>query len=493
MKFKRIVSAFLAVFLFMGIIGCDSTDDKYIYFQVSEKPATLDPQTASSDIELMIIRNIFEGLLRKDKDGKIVCAVAESYQKDGLTYTFKLRDNAVWHDETPITADDFVFGLKRAVMPETKSPFVSRLYCIKNAKEIYEGKADYSSLGVFAEDKHTLKIELVYQDENFEEALTTSVAMPCNEKIFYESGGKYGIFTDNTLSNGSYKLSKWAKDIFGIRLYRNKQYTGPFTAKNAAVFFNYNEDLTVSQTLLDNDADIAFIPSAEITTLKESDFKVDSYDNICWFLTLSDTLSPNIRKSFSMLSNGKVFQNSLKEGYSVANSVFPPALSEEVKSSGMSVYDLESAKQLYADAIGQLKDKKFPNDIVLYYYDDGFSKKIVTDIVGHWQNNLGAFVNIKPVSSPEVLTSQLIDQTYGMSIFPISADSPEITEYLQKFGINYNGQNLTELQINILKSNNIIPIMFQSTAVAYKKNLQNVNFTHGNGCIDFAFIVKNDD
>ncbi len=490
MKFKNIISIFLTIFIFMGIIGCDNTDKAYIYFNLSEKPETLDPQTASTDTELMIVRNIFEGLLRKDKNGKVVCGVADSYQKDGLSYTFKLRKDAAWHDETPITAQDFVFGITRAVLPETKSPFVSRLFCIANAKEIYEGKLNSSALGVTATDKYTLKIDLAYEDDNFEETLTSSITMPCNEKFFYESGGKYGIERETTLSNGSYKLSKWAKDIFGIRLYKNKNYSGPLSAKNAAVFLSYNDELTSSDILLDNDADIAFIPPTEIDNLKKAEFKIDSYDNICWFLTLSDGLSSEIRKSLAMLANGKVFEKSLKNGYSVANSIFPPALNNTTKASGMLIYDLETAKQIYADAIIKLTDKRFPKDVVLYYYNDGFSKTVVTDIVGHWQNHLGAFVNIEAVSSPDLLTSQLTAQTYGMSIFPISANSPEMKEYLKKFGIDYNNQSLTEVQINILKSNNIVPIMFQSTSIAYTSNLNDVIFTHGNGCIDFSFIVK---
>ena len=80
-----------------------------------------------------------------------------------------------------------------------------------------------------------------------------------------------------------------------------------------------------------------------------------------------------------------------------------------------------------------------------------------------------------------------------MSIFPISADSPEMEEYLQKFGINYTGQNLSDIQVNLLKSNNIIPLMFQGTSVAYSKRLSEVTFEHGNGSIDFAFIIKSDD
>lgn len=490
MKLRRIISLLLIAFILFGFTGCDHTDKAYIYFQLSEKPVTLDPQVASTDTELLIVRNVFEGLLRKDNDGKIVCGVAESYQKNGLTYIFKLRKNAKWHNEEPITAHDFVFALRRALNPETKSPFASRLFCIKSAKEVNSGQKSVESLGVTATDKYTLKINLAYEDEKFEETLTTAIAMPCNEEFFYESGGKYGMFRENILSNGSYKLSKWGKEIFGIRLYKNDLYNGPFTAKNAAVFISYSDELTTSEVLLEGDADMAFIASTEIDTLKAAEFEIDSYDNICWFLTLSDGLSGGIRKSLSILANGEVYKNSLTTGYSVANSIFPPVLNSGVKSSGMSVYDLESAKQLYSQEIVNLTDKKFPSDVVLYYYDDGFSKNVVTDIVGHWQNNLGAFVNIESVSSPSLLTSQLTEQTYGMSIFPISASSPEMSEYLQKFGITYNGQNLTELQMEVLKSNNVIPIMFQSTSLAYEKNLNNINFQHGNGCIDFAFIVK---
>ena len=84
------------------------------------------------------------------------------------------------------------------------------------------------------------------------------------------------MFKDNILSNGSYKLSKWAKDIFGIRLYRNANYSGDFVAKNAAVFLSNNQELLPSEVLVDEDADMAFIDSHEIPTLKNLDFEIKS-------------------------------------------------------------------------------------------------------------------------------------------------------------------------------------------------------------------------
>ncbi len=489
---KRFTALLLSVFFIFTLTACDSTSKAYIYFSLSEQPSTVDPQTAQSDTELMLVRNIFEGLLRKDEDGKIVAGVAESYKKNGLIYTFHLRKNAMWSNEEGITAYDFVFAFRRAVNPETKAPFVRRFLSIKNADSIIKGKKPATDLGVKAVDTHTLQIELAYEDKNFEETLTTSIAMPCNESFFKETAGKYGLEKETTLSNGSYRLAKWGKEIFGIRLYRNDYYKGDFTAKNAAVFFSIDKERTPLEVLGDNDCDIAFINPNEISTAKGLELNTASYNNICWFLTVSDGFSKSIRTSLISLANPQIFAKNLPEGYKAANSVFPDSLDTKIGSTGMPVYDLENAKKEFAAAVENLKDKKFPTDVVLYYYDDGISKSVVTDIVGHWQNQLGAFVNIEAVSSPSILTPQLKDQTYALSIFPATANSAHIDEYLEKFGIDYKNKDLEKVQQQILKSKNIVPLMTQDTTVAFSKNLNNLSFIHSNGSIDFAFVIKED-
>ena len=487
---RHIIATIVTLVLILTLTACNSTEKAYIYFSLNEQPQTLDPQIASSDTELLIVRNVFEGLLREDKDGKIVCGIAESYKKNGLTYTFKIRKDAKWSNEEPVTAYDFLFALRRAVNPETKAPFSKRLSCIKNANEILNGNSPVSSLGVTAVNATTLKIELEKEDENFERTLTTSIAMPCNEEFFNESAGKYGLGSETTLSNGSYRLTKWGKEVFGIRLYKNKFYNGNFVAKNTAVFLSIDKERTPAQVVADGDADLAFIKPTEIELAKQSGLKTLDYENICWFLTISDGFSKGIRKSLISLANPQVFSKNLISGYKSAQSIYPTALAPTNSLTGMPVYDLETAKELFKSEINNLVDKKFPTDVVLYYYDDGFSKTVVTDIVGHWQNQLGAFVNIEAVSTPSLLQSQLADTTYALSIFPISADSPDIAEYLKKFGIQYNGEHLSELQNQLLASNNIVPLMTQKTIIAYSEDLTNLKFTHGNGSIDFANIIK---
>lgn len=490
--YKRLIALLLCAVMVFSFSACNSTDDAYIYFTLSEPPQTLDPQIAHTDSELMIVRNIFEGLLRKDSNGKIVCGVAEKYSKNGLEYTFTLREDATWSNEQPITAHDFVFAFSRALDPKTKAPHSKQLINIHNAKDILNGKKSPNSLGVKAITDRTLKITLTKEDKNFEEVLTSAITMPCNEEFFKESSGKYGLEKETTLSNGSYRLAKWGKDIFGIRLYRNDYYGGDFTAQNAAVFFTIDQKQTTAQSLQNNDADIVFVNPNEITTIDSTMFHTASVENICWVLTISDGFSKGIRKSLISLASPQVFQKNLPKGYSGAKNLFPEVLNTNADISGMPIYNLKSAKKLFASEVTKLKDKKFPTDVVLYYYDDTNCKTMITDIVGHWQNQLGAFVNIESVSSPDVLIDQLKEQTYAMCIFPVSADTPYVKDYLDKFGINYSGQNLSQIQSTILNQKNIVPLANQITTVAYNKKLSNVKFTHGNGYIDFSFVIKED-
>ena len=488
LKATCLILALLTVF---SLAACgDSYQDAIIYFEIPEKPYSLDPQTASTDSELVIVANIFEGLLRKNASGAIVCGACESFDRNGLTYTFKLRKDILWSNEEPLTANDFVFAFRRALSPETQAPFASRLFPIENAREIYEGKKSAETLGVSAPDSYTFIIKLAYEDENFEEALTTSIAMPCNEKFFNESAGKYGLSAERTLSCGSYKLTKWNKESFGIRLYSNSLYTGTFTAKNSAVYITKDKDETAIERLIGNNVDIAFIDSSLSDTAHENKLKTIDYQNICWFLTISSEFSEDMRKSLAMLVGSEVYGADLQTGYTPADSIFPSAVSPNAGSSGMTIYNAEAAKALFAKEISKLADKKFPSGVKLYYYDNSVIKPVITDIVGHWQNNLGAFVNIEAVNSAEKLLPELKNPTLDMTVFPVRSDSADLGEYLSSFGIDAGNESPSDLQKKVLKSSKVFPIAFQNTTIAYSSALSDVFTSFGNGYIDFSFIVK---
>lgn len=489
----KILALFSAFALIFCTVGCKkSYANAIVYYELSERPSTLDPQTASTDAELSVVRNIFEGLLRKNSSGSVVYGIAREFNYENLKYTFKLREDACWSDGTAVTAFDFVFGLRRALLPETEAPFAARLFAIKNAEAVHSGKSSAEALGVTAVDSTTLTIELEYEAEGFEEILTTSIAMPCNEDFFRQSGGKYGLTAETVLSCGSYRLGRWTntEDSFGIRLYRFDAYSGSFEAKNSAVYITKVDDEAAIDRLAENNVDIAVIPASLSDEAENMGLNTVSIQNICWVMTLGTSLSKNMRVAFAMLTDKCVFSEALPAGYTAADSLFPEILGAGNLSNGTVEYNPDTAKRMFSQELNLLTDKKLPADTKLYYYDDGSIKNTVTDLVGHWQNNLGAFINIETVSSVEKLIPELTKHSLPIAVFPVRADSADLYEYAEKLGISARGKSAAEIQSELLEGTHIIPLVHQSTVIAYSSALSEVTADCGDGYIDFSLIVK---
>jgi peptide/nickel transport system substrate-binding protein len=64
---------------------------------------------------------IYDTLFAMDEEGVIRPQMVESYQEsaDKLTYVFTLRDGLLWHDGTPVTAEDCVASIKRWAAKDT--------------------------------------------------------------------------------------------------------------------------------------------------------------------------------------------------------------------------------------------------------------------------------------------------------------------------------------------------------------------------------------
>jgi len=126
------------------------------------EPGTLDPHRAEGVPASNVLRDLFEGLVMEDPSGAYIPGAAESWSlsEDAKTYVFKMRENGKWSNGDVVTAEDFVYGLRRSVDPATLSNYSSMLYPIKNARDIVLGKKSSETLGVRANGPTTLIIEL---------------------------------------------------------------------------------------------------------------------------------------------------------------------------------------------------------------------------------------------------------------------------------------------------------------------------------------------
>ena len=100
-----------------------------------EEPTTLDPHLAEGVSAAHILRDLFEGLTAESPQGRVIpgAAIRWNISRDGKTYTFYLRREARWSNGDPVTAEDFVYGLRRSASPATASNYAQVLLPIANA------------------------------------------------------------------------------------------------------------------------------------------------------------------------------------------------------------------------------------------------------------------------------------------------------------------------------------------------------------------------
>ena len=88
-----------------------------------QEPSSLDPHVQWNPDSYFVYRNVFDNMLTRDNDGKIVPQVATAWRQiDDSTIEFTLRGDIKFHDGAPLTADDVVFSVKRITDPAFKSP-----------------------------------------------------------------------------------------------------------------------------------------------------------------------------------------------------------------------------------------------------------------------------------------------------------------------------------------------------------------------------------
>lgn len=209
---RRKIPAILLLLLLLPAVlaGCLREKNNFVY-DLDGAPQNLDPQSAADPASRLVIANLFEGLVTVDTFGGIQAGAAESWtvSKDGLTYEFTLREDGKWSNGDPLTAADFVYGFRRLFDPATNAPGVSDFLCIQGGTAVLSGEAGSDALGVCAQGKRTLTIQLERYNSRFLELLATAPAMPCKEDFFLSTKGKYGLAGNKIMGNGAFYLSSW--------------------------------------------------------------------------------------------------------------------------------------------------------------------------------------------------------------------------------------------------------------------------------------------
>ncbi|MEG2354063.1 MAG: peptide ABC transporter substrate-binding protein [Clostridium sp.] len=365
MKSKKILATILAVTVIStsALVGCgDKKDgsaennaqgnkgqkDSNQYLNVfGGEPQLLDPTVASITTTWEALGPMHEGLTRVVGTAgggadKIEPGVAETWEgnEDSTEFTFKLRKDAKWQDGTPVTAEDFVYSLRRVVDPRTASEYSTFFDpFVKGAKEctILAGKDDavidaaLENFGVTAVDEYTLKFELVKSTPYFLQLSYFPTMKPVQKKAIEDFGGKYGTEADMTMANGPYILTEW-KHNGSMTYEKNQNYwdkDNVFLEK--IVRINSNDSNSSMQALFSGEIDRGgvnnpnwiekFNQTGEFDVISQADYGVET---LIFNVQGGPASNKKIRQALATSFDRNEYSKDMAEGLNIPGYEFVP-------------------------------------------------------------------------------------------------------------------------------------------------------------------------
>jgi len=428
-----------------------------------KNPQSLDPQIADDVSSRTVISNMFSGLLSLDSDGAIINDNAESYEisPDGLTYTFRLRQNNYWFcdrngNETPdedeyfpVTAGDYVFAFQRLFNPETRSSLAGNFICIKNSEKVLNGNLSPEEIGVYAPDEYTLIFNLEHSSADFLKLLTTTPALPCNEEFFYSTKGRYGLDEDSVISNGAFFMRQWFYDPYGSHniLYMKRN---SINSEYDKVYPSY---LSFSIESSQNDINSEFISSDLdcISTLafdnkfKKNKYSYDSYRSITLGLIFNpdDPIysNENLRKALAYGIDRKSASEKIDNDIQMAGGLIAPAVSllgrsyrELSSDSNLSVYDSSKALEYFNNAKADFNREAF-DPVKILVCNESINPDELHILSQQWSDLLGIYIGVEEVTESDFY-SRLENGNYSIALYPVTADYNSGISFLYQFASN---------------------------------------------------------
>ena len=360
------------------------------------EPASLDPHKVSGTWENDIVGDMYIGLTTENQKAEPVPGVAESWtiSEDGKTYVFKLR-KSVWSDGTPFTAHDFVYSMRRILLPETAAEYASLLYIIDGAEAINKGEAAAETLAVKAIDDQTLEINLTGPAPYFLALLTHYTAYPVPKHVIEVHGNQW-TKPDNIVVNGPFTLVEWIPNTH-VKLTKNEKYwdTGSVSLDNL-VFYTQEDRAAIQKRFRAGEIDVATdFASDQIDWLKKNmpdETRIAPYMGV-YYYPVNSSVEPftdvRIRNALSMAINRKaIVDKVLKTGELAAYSFVPPGVAYYDQPAEVEWKDVpfaervKKAKELLVEA-GYGPDK--PLEFTLRYNTSENHKRIAVAVVSMWK------------------------------------------------------------------------------------------------------------
>ena len=449
MHIKKGISALLGIgALALILVGCgqkQSSKQQVYRTSMDSELSSVDLSKTTALNSFTILNNIDEGLLRLGENSKIEPGIAKSYteSKNGLTYTFNLRNNAKWSNGDPVTAKDFVYSWQRTLDPKTGSQYGYLFSGIHNADKIQNQKASVSSLGIKAEGNYKLVVTLDNKIPFFKLLMGFPVFFPQDAKAVHQYGSAYGTADNKQVYDGPFTLNDWNSTSLTWNLKKNPKYWDKSAVKLDEIKFNVVKDPSTGLNLYqDGKLDDVGLSADQAKQFKNNKDLVTRKQSSCYYLAFNlkkkQFKNIKIRQAISMAVNRPVLTKNIVGGGAIPNQNFvsqglavsPKNGTDFTKDTTIPStmnYNLAKAKQYFKEGLKQegLKSLSF----TLLSGDDYSTKQVTQFLQNALEKLPGLNVSLQSVPAKLVLSRQA-DQQFQVTLADWFADYSDPITFL---------------------------------------------------------------
>ena len=412
-------------------------DGGSIVVGITQDLDSLDPHIAVAAGTDEVLFNIFEGLVKPDKDGNFVEAVAKSYviSEDAMTYTFTLRENVKFHNGDVVTVDDVVYSLKRC----------AGLLDVQDPNVLVDSALSDSIAEILASDEQTVEIKLNSANTELLPYLTCAI-IPCD----------YDDQKIHPVGTGPFCFVSYAPmESFVVK--RFEDYYGTPAHLDKVTFKIYANSDAAFMELMAGTIDIFPYLTEEQAVQLSAKYSIEVGNmNLVQALFLNNATAPfddvRVRQAFCHAINRQEILDMLSGGKgTIINSGMTPGLASFYNNEIAGyAYDLDEAKRLLTEAgyAGGLEVIiTVPSN---YQYHMDTAQVIVEQL-----KKAGIVAKIEPVEWATWLTDVYKGRKYQATIVGLDfnlAPSDVVKRYRSTSGNNFVNYNNVEFDLTFAEA-----------------------------------------
>ncbi len=204
---RSVFAALAAAMIALGAASAAWAGRDVLVVDLVDEPSSLDPHIQWNPDSYFVYRNIFDNLVTRDDDGKIVPQIATAWRQISDTeIEFDIRQGVKFHDGTALGVEDVVYSVHRIINPELKSPQLSQFNRIEKAVAIGTDKVRIITKGPYPV------------------LLAQLVKLSIVPKTYVEAIGR-DEFNLKPVGSGPYKFAGWQRGV-RVTLDANAEYWG---------------------------------------------------------------------------------------------------------------------------------------------------------------------------------------------------------------------------------------------------------------------------